>query len=123
MALDRKYRFRNASRIPLVLKKGVRTKTPFFRLFALENTTGNIEIAVIISRKTAKKSVERNQIRRRFQASLSQVFSDKDAVLPLSGMFLFFPYPQICDIPFSELCATIESTLLSVLKKHSISSS
>lgn len=54
----------------VVFQKGVSYKTPFFLCKALPARDERHRLAVVVSKKTAKKAVDRNAIRRRLLAAV-----------------------------------------------------
>ena len=62
-------RLRKNDEIVKTIKKGVNLKTPFFNIKFLK-TNKEFRIAIVISKKTIKKAVDRNRIKRIFRAEI-----------------------------------------------------
>ncbi len=65
MALPLRYRLKRKKDIETVFRSGRRRGGVGFRLFFYPNTEGHARFAFVISKKTARKAVDRNRIRRR----------------------------------------------------------
>lgn len=71
MALSRNYRLRKTTDIEAVLKHGRRSYGDLFQLFFYANKLSHARLAIVISKKVAKKAVIRNRLRRRLSGFIN----------------------------------------------------
>lgn len=116
-----------------MLSKGRRIKTAFFsrstpfsslhghslsaRVSFLKENQG-AKVAVIVSKKVAKSSVERNRIRRRVYGAIQKPISD----LPQGTYILLYPKKEITLASYQDIEADIRHLVKDIqqiaLKKH-----
>ncbi len=106
--LSRKYRFHSRGGIKYTYKKGKTIRTPKISLVYAPNKFKKHRFAVVVSKKTCKKAVDRNRIRRRvyeaIRAELPNYQPTNDCI------FVIFSR-DIKTINFKELQSTISSLL------------
>jgi ribonuclease P protein component len=93
--------------IPLVLKGQTRHSASFTLRFK-RSETGSPRFAVVVSKKVAKGAVERNTLRRRGYAALSEALQGAGAP-PLSGAL--FMKKEGVSTPYAALLAEIQAAL------------
>jgi len=110
MAFPRALRLRDARSIKLLFEKGVATKTPFFRMFALPSFSGQWQVGVIVSVKTEASAVKRNRIRRRITEAMRMLIQAHSAELS-PRMLLFVGKNTVLDADFLTIKHAIQQNL------------
>ena len=61
---EREHRLRSAADFDGVFKTGTRASDPFFTVIALPNTFGSARLGIAVSKRNAKRAVDRNRLKR-----------------------------------------------------------
>ena len=100
-----KKRFKlNTSEFKEVFNFGKTTKYPLFLLRTKDNTLSYSRFAVVVSKKIAKKAVERNYIKRKFFHALETVVSKYS-----KADYIFVLNSSIKDLQYKDLINNLEN--------------
>lgn len=91
---------------PAPKRQGSRVFSPLFSGTFYKNE-GEVRIAVVVSKKTAKTAVIRNLIRRRFY----EILHPNIKSFTQQGFLVFYPKKETATVDFSALKIEIESAL------------
>mgnify|MGYP000039712466 CR=1 FL=1 len=61
---EREHRLRSAADFDGVFKTGTRASDPFFTVIALPNTLGSARVGIAVSKRNARRAVDRNRLKR-----------------------------------------------------------
>ncbi|MEK7148496.1 MAG: ribonuclease P protein component [Patescibacteria group bacterium] len=91
---------------PAPKRQGLRVFSPLFSGTFYKNE-GELRVAIVVSKKTAKTAVTRNLIRRRFYEILHPNLKS----FTQQGFLVFYPKKETATVDFSYLKTEIESVL------------
>ena len=90
------------------LKNGKSRNLRFFRLLTSPNTT-KTTVSFIVSKKVAKKAIDRNKIKRRGMAIMRQILKDKPEAVEKSKNYTFLANNLVKQALFKEVKEDIQS--------------
>jgi ribonuclease P protein component len=93
----KQFRLTKSFEIQNTMKKGRRFSTPLFSLFVLSSS--DIKCTVIVSKKTEKKAVERNFLKRRTRSA----YKDFLFSLPKPYSVVILPKKEIATCDFEDI--------------------
>lgn len=91
---------------PAPQKQGFRVFSPLFSAVIYKNDTG-VQVAVVVSKKTAKTAVVRNRIRRRVYSAIGGYY--ENFLYP--ALLVIYPKKESSIVLFATLKAEIEKAL------------
>ncbi|MDA1334905.1 MAG: ribonuclease P protein component [bacterium] len=100
-------RLRIKEEISNVFKKGKRRKTEYFTLWTHNKKKGPFRVLVITSKKTDKRAVKRNTIRRRVQEIIRKDFQKK---LPKTDLIVQL-HKESIGVPLKDLKESLTHVL------------
>ncbi|MBI5414153.1 ribonuclease P protein component [Candidatus Peregrinibacteria bacterium] len=109
MALQKIYRMGASKMIDMVMKKGKRVQTPFFRVFLLPSRLSSHKIAITVSPKIEAKAVRRNRIKRRLSEAIRKVITEHPKISPT--LAVFWGSQRIYDAAFEEIVREVEKSI------------